>query len=170
MAFTSCEPCAISYQRKEKIENELLAGILAYMEIIELTGENIDTYLEDCIAVQKHLVSSPESINSEMFKKTAEDTHSYFVGVIEDSRLYGMGVMTKMVHPVNVTGYINNIVLHPDARGKGLFVTIMDALEKKASVWGCTEMALTCSREAVQGMYEKRGYAEKKTNFYLLKI
>jgi len=140
------------------------------MKIIELTTENIAQYLDDALMVQTHLVSSPESINPELFRKTAEDTHSYFLAIVADERLLGMGVMTKVVHPVNITGHINNIVVHPDARGKGLFKIIMDELEKKAKEWGCTDLALTCSREAVQGMYEKRGYREKETRYYLLKI
>ncbi len=140
------------------------------MKTIQLTSENIDQYLTDCIEAQKHLVSVPENINPELFKETALDDHTYFFGVVIDDRLLGMGLISKVVHPVNITGYVNNIVVHPDARGQGLFKVIMDALEEKAREWGCTDIALTCSREAVQGMYEKRGYTEKDTHFYLLKI
>ena len=140
------------------------------MEIIELTSENIAQYLDDCVILQEYLVSDKSTINIAYFKQTADDDHAYFVGVLEEGKIVGMGLVSKVVHPVNVTGYINNIVVHPDARGKGLFTVIMDDLEMKAKQWGCTDMALTCSREGVQGMYEKRGYAEKETKFYLLKI
>ncbi|MFT7507498.1 MAG: GNAT superfamily N-acetyltransferase [Acidimicrobiales bacterium] len=140
------------------------------METIELNAENIAQYLPDCVELQKYLVTDPTTIDSDFFVKTAECSHSYLVGILDDEHVVGLGVISKVVHPVNVTGYLNNIVVHPDTRGKGLFSVIMDTLEAKAKDWHCTDLALTCSREAVQGMYIKRGYAEKETGFYLLKI
>jgi GNAT superfamily N-acetyltransferase len=140
------------------------------MEIIELNVENIKTYLEQALKLQEFLVSDPTRIDGELFEETARDNHSFFLALVEGDKLLGVGVLSKMAHPVNITAYINNIVVHPDARGKGLFGVIMDALEGKAKDWGCTDLALTCSREKVQGMYEKRGYKQKETNFYLLKI
>jgi GNAT superfamily N-acetyltransferase len=140
------------------------------MKTIELTAENIDQYLTDCVEAQKHLVSVPEAIDPEKFKETARDDHAYFLGVVIDDRLLGMGLVSKVVHPADITGYVNNIVVHPDARGQGLFKVIMDALETKAKEWGCTDLALTCSRDGVQEMYQKRGYKQKETHFYLLKI
>ncbi len=140
------------------------------MEKIELTSENIELYLNDCVALQAFLVSDPDSINADFFTKTAVCTHSYFLALVQEGKVMGLGVISKMTHPANVTGYVNNIVVHPDTRGQGLFSVIMDDLEEKAAQWGCTDLALTCSREAVQGMYLKRGYTHKETNFYLKKI
>ena len=140
------------------------------MEIIEITGDNISKYMAECIELQQYLVSSGTQITEELFIGTAEDDHSYFLGVVNDKQLVGVGVLSKIVHPVNITGYVNNVVVSPETRGKGLFTLIMDDMEKKAREWGCTDMALTCSREKVQGMYEKRGYVHKKTNFYILKL
>lgn len=140
------------------------------MEIIELTRENIETYLDECLEVQKYLVKSHEQIEADPFIETAKDDHSYFIGTLDDGRLIGMGVVSKIVHPVRSNAFVNNIVVHPDGRGKGLFGVIMDELEAKARAWGCAQVELTCSREAVQGMYEKRGYLKKETNFYIQKI
>ncbi len=140
------------------------------MEIIELTAENIEGHLDDCLALQEHLVTNKDGIDKSKFIETATDSHGYFIAVVDEDRVVGMGMISKVVHPVDITGYVNNIVVHPDARGKGLFSTIMDSLEARAKEWGCTDLALTCSRDAVQGMYEKRGYKQKETNFYLLKI
>jgi GNAT superfamily N-acetyltransferase len=137
------------------------------MQIIELTSENIETYLSDCLETQTYLIKPEEKVNEVLMRETAEDSHSYMIGVIVEDRLLGLGVISKLVHPVHKTGYINNIVVHPDARGQGLFSVIMDDLEAKAKDWGCDDLALTCSREQVQGMYEKRGYTEKNTKFYL---
>lgn len=140
------------------------------MEIIELTEKNIDEYLDACLELQTHLVSVPEKIDANLFTQTAHDSHAYFIGILDEQKLIGIGLVSKVVHPVDVTGYVNNIVVHPDARGKGFFGVIMDALEAQARQWGCTDLALTCSREGVQGLYEKRGYVEKHTKFYLLKL
>ncbi len=137
------------------------------MELIELTGENIEMYLKDCLELQAQLVSKPESIIAQHFVITAESSNSYFLGVIEDEQVIAMGVLSLLPHPVDITGYVNNIVVDEKHRGKGIFGIIMDAVEEKAKNWGCTDLALTCSRPAVQGLYEKRGYRHKETKFYL---
>ena len=140
------------------------------MEIIELTKENIEQYLDDCVALQKHLVKSDNTIDAHRFIATTSDACGYFVGIIIEGKLVGMGLVSRIMDPVRVIGYVNNIVVHPDTRGQGLFSVIINALEEKARQWGCDKMELTCSREAVQGIYEKRGYTKKDTGFYFLKL
>ena len=141
------------------------------MKIIELTEENINQHINSCVDLQSYLVTSKESIETKRFVDTAADPCGYFMAVCsDDDQLVGMGLVSKIMDPVRVIGYVNNIVVHPDARGQGLFGVIMNNLETKAKEWGCQRMELTCSREAVQGMYEKRGYVKKNTGFYLLKL
>jgi len=141
------------------------------MNVIELTSENIEQYLDDCIAAQKHLIKDTERVDADKFIQTAADSHGYLLGITTDEdRLIGMGLVSRIVDPVRVIGYVNNIIVHPDGRGQGLFAVIMDALEEQARAWGCDQMELTCSREAVQGMYEKRGYIHKDTNYYKLPL
>ncbi len=163
MAFLT----AVYYHKRIK---KLIFVILDYMEIIELTANTIEQYLDDCIEVQKQLVSDHHHISKDLFVQTARDSHSYFIGVINEGTLCALGVMSKVVHPVNVTGYINNIVVHTEVRGRGLFTLMMNTLEQKAKEWECTDLALTCSRQNVQDLYRKRGYSKKDTNFYIQKI
>ena len=141
------------------------------MEIIELTSANIDSHIDDCLELQSHLVKSHESIKADRFMATAADSHSYLIGVLSpENRIVGLGLISKIVDPVRIIGYVNNIVVHPDGRGQGLFGTIMTALEDQARIWGCTQIELTCSRENVQGMYDKRGYRAKDTKYYKLEL
>lgn len=138
------------------------------MEIIRLTATNIEQYLDDCVAVQKYLVAPEETIEPERFIAAVSDLNNYFIGVLESDHIVGMGEITKIVHPVRTVGYINNIVVHEDYRGQGIFSLIMNTLETKANQWECEKVNLTCSRTEVQPLYEKRGYAERKTKFYTL--
>jgi GNAT superfamily N-acetyltransferase len=140
------------------------------MQIVELNSQNINEYLPQCLGLQKHLVSEGTPVEEEQFIATAIEQNSYFVGLFEENTLAGMGVMSKIVHPVATNGYINNIVVSPDFRGKGYFSVIMDELERKAKEWKCVRVDLSCSRELVQKLYEKRGYMKKETNFYILKL
>ena len=140
------------------------------MEIIRLTAANIDDYLDDCVAVQKYLVKPEDTIESERFVATASNINNYFVGAVADGHVVGMGEITKIIHPVRNVGYINNIVVHGNYRGLGIFSLIMNALEAQAVQWGCGKVNLTCSRSEVQPMYEKRGYGERATKFYTLPI
>ena len=139
------------------------------METVELTESNIEKYLNDCVEVQKFLVSDASGINPAQFIETASAPHSYFIAVVEDGRVAGLGVINKIVHPSRTNVYVDNIVVSPDFRGQGLFSVIMDTLEEKAKQWGAESIKLTCSREAVQPMYEKRGYIEKTTTKYYVK-
>lgn len=140
------------------------------MEIIKLHAENIHHYLDGCMALQKHLVKPDEVIVAEQFIHTAEAENNHFLAVVEEEKVIGMGVLSKIVHPVASNGYVNNIVVDPNSRGKGYAKALMDALEQKAQAWGCTRVDLTCSRPEVQAMYEKLGYTKKDTNFYIKKL
>lgn len=141
------------------------------MKTIELSAENIQQYLNDCVMLQKYLLAEDALIDPSTFVATASDPHGYFLGVLDKKeKLLGIGLVSKVVDPVRIVGYVNNIVVHPDARGQGLFSVIMGELEQRAKEWGCTRMELTCSREAVQGIYEKRGYIYKDTHFYYLNL
>lgn len=139
------------------------------MEIIELTSENIEQYLEGCLEVQEYLVSNPATIDADFFKQTAADQAGYFIAVVEEGRVLGLGLVSRLTDPARITGYVSNIVVHPDARGRGLFKVIMDDLEQYAfNEFHCTHIILTCSREPVQAMYEKRGYIQRDTRCYRL--
>ena len=140
------------------------------MEIIELTEANIERYMDQCLSLHTYLVTSEDSIDAQRFIATAKDPCGYFIGIVQDDRLVGMGLVSRIMDPVRIIGYVNNIVVHPNTRGQGFFAVIMDALERKAKEWGCDRMELTCSREAVQGLYEKRGYLRKDTGFYFLPL
>ena len=140
------------------------------MELLELNTDTITAWLPQCVALQAHLVSDPSTIDEQKFIATANAAETYYLGLVDEAKLLGMATLSKMTHPVNVTGYINNVVVSPEARGRGYFGVLMDALESKAKEWGCTDLALTCSRPEVQGMYEKRGYQLKETNFYIQKF
>src|SRR5690606_38107678 len=139
------------------------------MNLIELTAENIEQHLNGCADVQQYLIAPSETVNREQIKATAIAPHSYFAALVEDGRVIGLGVVNKIVHPVRTDGYIDNIVIHPDYRGRGLFTLLMDVLEAKAKEWGAAQTKLTCSRPAAQPLYEKRGYAEKIDSKYYVK-
>ncbi len=139
------------------------------MEVIELTAENIESYLADCVEVQGFLVDDPSYIRPEQVRATAQASNSYFIAIIEAGRVAGIGVVNQIVHPVRTNGYIDNIVVHGDFRGRGYFKVLMDALEGKAKDWGAEQTKLTCSRAEVQPLYEKRGYQEKQNTKYYVK-
>lgn len=136
------------------------------MEVIELTQENIENYLAGCVETQKFLFESERPIDPEQFRKTAIADHSYFLAAVENGRVAGMCVVNKIEHPVRTDAYVDNMVVHEDFRGLGLFSTLMDSVEKKAQEWGAEKAKLTCSRPAVQPLYERRGYKAKDTKYY----
>ena len=147
-----------------------LFAILTTMELIELTAENIDHYVDDCVHLQAYLVKPGTVIDPAQMRATASATHTYFIGLQEAGHLVGLGVVNQIVHPVRTDAYVDNIVVHPDFRGRGLFTVLMDALEAKGKAWGAGQVRLTCSRAQVQPLYEKRQYTEKPTKYYIKDI
>ena len=140
------------------------------MEIIRLTSENIEAHIQECLSLQRQLIRPEEIPNEELFLRTAADERTYMLGLIEDQKLVGLGVIGLLTHPAHVTAHVDNIVVDDAYRGRGFFTIIMDALEAQATQWGADEVTLTCSRPAVQPLYEKRDYEEKPTKFYRKKI
>lgn len=140
------------------------------MELIELTEENIEIYLSDCVAVQQHIIKPGDIVEPEQFKASASDSHSFLLGILIDGHIIGLGEVCKLVHPAHTVGYLHNIVVDPAHRGKGIFSVIMETLEAKATSWGCDQLNLTCSRREVQPLYEKRSYIKKDTGFYTRSI
>jgi hypothetical protein len=102
------------------------------MELIELSAQNIHQYLQDCLMLQTQLVSNPESINPAHFIATAESNNSYLFGVLESDHVIAMGVVSLVPHPVDITGYVNNIVVDEKHRGKGLFKVVMGVYRSRA--------------------------------------
>lgn len=140
------------------------------MEIIELTTENIDQYLDDCVSMQALLVKSDEIVHPQLFRDTVTEPNNHLIGVVVHDILIGIGLITKIIQPVETTGYINNIVVTKAHQGNGFFSIIMQALEDKAVEWHCDKIVLTCSRALVQPLYEKRDYLAKNTKFYIKKL
>lgn len=114
------------------------------MELIELTAENIEQYLDDCLSLQRQLIKPEDEPRAELFKATANDGDTYMLGVLDSGRIIGLGVLGKLIHPAHITAHVDNVVVDVDERGKGYFTVIMDALEAKAKAWGADEITLTC--------------------------
>jgi len=140
------------------------------MKLIHFTNDTIEVHLDDCLSLQKHLVKPEEIPDVARFRHTASDQNNYFIGYIIDDHVVALGEVTKLINPAHTIGYINNIVVDPAHRGKGIFSMLMDELEAKAQEWKCDRTNLTCSRSEVQSLYEKRGYVKRDTHFYMRNV
>lgn len=140
------------------------------MEQIEINAENIGTHMADCLLLQRQLIKPTDTPKEELFLRTAEDEHTYMLGLLEDGHIVGLGVVGRLIHPAHITAHIDNVVVDDAYRGRGYFTIIMDALEAKAAAWGADEITLTCSRSAVQPLYVHRGFEERDTKCYRKKL
>lgn len=140
------------------------------MEIIRLTSENIEKYMSDCLNLQQQLIKPGEVPSETLFRQTAANKETYMIGLLEDDRIVGLGVIGLLIHPAHVTAHVDNIVVDDGYRGRGYFTSIMDELEAQAIRWGADEITLTCSRPLVQPLYVKRNYIERETKVYRKKM
>ena len=62
---------------------------LLCMELIEITEANIDSVIDDCLALQGQLIKPAETPNEDLLHRTATDEQTYMLGLVEDGHLRG---------------------------------------------------------------------------------
>lgn len=69
-------------------------------------------------------------------------------------------VEPKLIHSGKSVGHIEDVVVHPDHRNKGISGKILEYLKRLAVTWNCYKIILDCS-PALKPVYEKSGFRQK---------
>lgn len=81
----------------------------------------------------------------------------------KDIRIVGSGTIIlepKLIHGGRSVGHIEDIVVHPSHRGKGIATGILKILNQFAREHGCYKTILDCKPELEQ-LYAKSGFEKK---------
>lgn len=80
-----------------------------------------------------------------------------------DNKIVAIGTILieqKLIHNLGTAGYIQDIIVHKDYRGKGYSKAIVDSLKKIALENKCYKVVLNCSDDKIK-LYEKMGFKLK---------
>lgn len=106
---------------------------------------------------------------SEALKHPA--TEIYVVEI--DDVVVGTGTLSfRYVPTTGEVGYIDDMVVHPDQRGKGLGEAIAKHLIKRSCEKNCVRVELTShpQRVAANKLYQKLKFQLRETNCYVLHL
>ncbi len=74
----------------------------------------------------------------------------------------------KFIHKGGTIGYVEDVVVHPDFRNRGIFKALMNELDSIFKQHGCYKSLLVCDHELVT-MYKGVGYNRPKTDVIVRK-
>lgn len=78
-------------------------------------------------------------------------------------RIFGCGTLIvepKLIHSGMSVGHIEDVVVHPDYRKRGISGKILDYLKRLSVTWNCYKIILDCA-PSLKAVYEKSGFRQK---------
>lgn len=90
--------------------------------------------------------------------------HHVFVAV-EDGDVVGsvtLLVEQKFIHHCGIVGHVEDVVVHPDFRDRGIATALIQKVIELAGQWDCYKVILECKTENVP-LYEKSGFRVYET-------
>ena len=90
----------------------------------------------------------------------ADDDHAVFVAALGDGVIGFIGVEARDHYISGRDGYIGELVVGPEAEGRGVGGALVDAAEAWAAGQGCERLTLQtgAANERARGFYESRGF------------
>jgi ribosomal protein S18 acetylase RimI-like enzyme len=93
-------------------------------------------------------------------------------GAFEGEVMIGMATLALVVKTTGITAHVEDVVVSPQARGKGVGQSLMEKLIERARARGATMIVLTSrpSREAAHALYLKIGFEKYDTQVFRLRL
>ena len=90
----------------------------------------------------------------------------------EGNAIVGMATLNFLQRVMGLVGYVDDVVVDAQHRGKGFGTKLLEAVIESARARGAGELALTSrpSREEANKLYQKLGFKLKETNSYRMKL
>ena len=90
----------------------------------------------------------------------------------EGGAIVGMATLNFLQRVMGSVGYVDDVVVDVQHRGKGFGTKLLEAVIESAGARGAWKLALTSrpSREEANKLYQKLGFKLKETNSYRLEL
>lgn len=137
---------------------------------LELQDVN-ESYFQLLSALREH---TPPSMSEAQdlfdFMRNRPETYGIFVAVHNPTKkVVGTGTLLierKYLRGVSKVGHIEDVIVHPEHRGKHLGMALVSKLAEEAKAQGCYKSILA-SAEDKQRFYEKCGFKRKDSEMAL---
>lgn len=110
--------------------------------------------------------------NLEDFRNFLNLPNTYLFVAIAENEIVGMGTFVYYVIPTGKKGWIEDIVVDENQRGKGIAEKLIGTMLETAKTIGMTQVNLTSSysRIAANKLYQKIGFYTRETNVYRIDL
>lgn len=160
--------------RLEKIHRKYeIIGIIFRinaMKIKELTSSNSEEQI--CIKILMKQLSEKLVLTDDVLNDVIEDNHTRLFVLCEDDRIVGCAVLCVFNTPSSRKGYIEDVVVLEEYRGRHLGRVLMEHVLTEAKKYSPLELHLTSNpkRVAANRLYQSLGFQKKETNAYQMLI
>jgi ribosomal protein S18 acetylase RimI-like enzyme len=110
--------------------------------------------------------------NLEDFRNFLNLPNTYLFVAIAENEIVGMGTFVYYVIPTGKKGWIEDIVVDENQRGKGIAEKLIGTMLETAKTIGMTQVNLTSSysRISANKLYQKIGFYTRETNVYRIDL
>lgn len=110
--------------------------------------------------------------NLEDFRNFLNLPNTYLFVAIAENEIVGMGTFVYYVIPTGKKGWIEDIVVDENQRGKGIAEKLIRKMLETAKTIGMTQVNLTSSysRISANKLYQKIGFYTRETNVYRIDL
>jgi ribosomal protein S18 acetylase RimI-like enzyme len=140
------------------------------MEIIALNSSNIDNTIKKQITGLYQQLS-PGKLQQELSQVWQKDNSVYIIGSFQDGKLVGIASMAIYCVISGYKGWIEDVVVHAEYRGKGIGRKLIEHLLAYSREKNLTEVLLFTEshRVAAKKLYESLGFRMKESAIYVLR-
>lgn len=137
-----------------------------HIQIVEITAYT-PAVGEQFIRLMQEL-STHSTCTEETLRAVVDDPHCHQYCVLDDDRIVGCATLCVSCSPTGTKGYVEDVVVTSDYRGRHLGRQLMHHLLEAAKQYAPIELHLTSrpSRQAANNLYASLGFERKETNCY----
>ena len=138
------------------------------LDIIEKSPDNLTNIQNEYMYLLSTLTLAPELSPTSFLtqvRKISEYGSIVIVYVLVNGkiRITGSGTLIvepKLIHSGKSVGHIEDVVVHPEYRKRGISGKILEYLKRLSVQWNCYKIILDCA-PGLKAVYEKSGFRQK---------
>lgn len=140
------------------------------MEIVELHNLTA-SQVEELLALME-VLDPTVPVTAEVLQAAVSCSSTHFFAAVEEGHIIGCASLCLTRHPLGLKGGVEDVVVSPSARGRGIGRKLMEHIIGYAKGIAPIEVCLTSrpSRVAANQLYQALGFRPHQTNVYKLPL
>ena len=123
-------------------------------------------------ALLDQLTPAPIPFTEEMLRAVIDDPSSHLYLYLHEEQVVGMTTLGIYYSPTGSKGWIEDVVVDSEARGRGYGKLLVEHAITEARRAGVEQLMLTSNplRVAANHLYQQMGFQRKETNCYRMEL